>query len=168
MTISEIRARILYFAEETADLWDAEVVDVEYSGPMRHAIVRVTVDKIDGIGLDECALISRKLGDILDMEDLIPHRYRLEVSSPGVERPLRKPRDFARFKGERVKVCTTHPIDGETVHIGILSNFENNKIHIYISDDKVREILLDDISKANLQFESPFGKKSKKRKNKSK
>ncbi|RMH68623.1 MAG: ribosome maturation factor RimP [Gemmatimonadetes bacterium] len=152
-----ILSRLMYLAEEAADQYDAEVVDVAYTGQTRNAVVRVFVDRIGGISLDECAHISRALADLLDMEDLIPHRYRLEVSSPGVERPLKKPRDFERFAGELVKIHTAQPIENQTIHVGHLHHFEKQRVYLALSEEHIRVIPFEHITKANLKFESPFG-----------
>src|SRR5262245_62668445 len=80
---------------------DLELVDVELGGSSRGLVVRVLVDKPGGVSVEDCARVSRAVGDDLEASDAIPGRYVLEVSSPGIDRPLKRREDFERFAGER-------------------------------------------------------------------
>jgi ribosome maturation factor RimP len=97
-----------------------ELVEFTYSGDGGRRALRVTVDRADGLDVDAIAALSEKIARRLDLEDFGEGRYDLEVSSPGIERPLRTPAHFARFVGAQVKVKTTTPIDGARVHHGQL------------------------------------------------
>lgn len=88
-----------------------ELVDLEYKQEGTDLFLRLFVDKPGGINLDHCAAVSREVGALLEVEDFIKDAYRLEVSSPGMERPLKRPADFERFVGERVKVKSNDAID---------------------------------------------------------
>jgi ribosome maturation factor RimP len=90
-----------------------ELVDLEFSPSGSKSLLRIYVDKPGRVTIDECANLSRKVSDFLDMENLIPHRYNLEVSSPGLDRPLIKREDFMRKVGEKVRVFLKEPIDGK-------------------------------------------------------
>ncbi len=102
---------------EAAEL---ELVDVTFSRGGSHRILRVTVDRQGGVDLDAIAAVSERLSRRLDVEGFDPGRYTLEVTSPGVERPLKNARDFTRRIGEKVKVRTTDPVDGARTHTGTL------------------------------------------------
>jgi ribosome maturation factor RimP len=97
-----------------------ELVDVAYAGGGGRRTLRVTVDRPDGLDLEAIAALSEKIARRLDLEDFGAGRYELEVSSPGIERPLRTPDHFARYTGSRVKVTTHAPLDGARVHEGVL------------------------------------------------
>jgi ribosome maturation factor RimP len=97
-----------------------ELVDVTFRREGRGRILRVTIDRRGGVDLDTIAEVSQRVSRRLDVEGFDPGPYSLEVSSPGLERPLRRPDDFARRVGETVKVRTSEPVDGELVHRGRL------------------------------------------------
>src|SRR5579872_4319085 len=98
--ISQIEA----IAGRVADPAGIEIVEVELKGSGKHYLLRIYIDKPEGVTHADCELISRGVGAILDAEDPIPGSYELEVSSPGVERPLGKWQDWQRFRGKKVKV----------------------------------------------------------------
>jgi ribosome maturation factor RimP len=98
-----------------------ELVDVAYAGGGGHRSLRVTVDRPEGLDVDAIAALSEKIARRLDLEDFGDGRYELEVSSPGIERPLRTPDQFARFVGSLVKVKTHEPVDEALVHEGVLT-----------------------------------------------
>ncbi|MCW8860676.1 MAG: ribosome maturation factor RimP [Deltaproteobacteria bacterium] len=138
-----------------------ELVDIEYQREQRGWTLRFFLDKPGGINLDECALASREISTLLDVEDIISTAYSLEVSSPGLERPLKKIADFERFTGELAKIKTLEAIDPDQsgkrrkTFTGILSGTEANNILIETQDKQPvkLKISLDQIDKANLQFE---------------
>jgi len=104
-----------------------EVVELQFSQAGPASVVRVFVDKVGGVTLDQCAFISRKLGDFLDTEDLIPGRYTLEVSSPGLDRPLTKGADFRRKIGERVRIFLKATEDGKMELVGEIKGVQSFK-----------------------------------------
>ncbi len=99
-------------AEAVAPRHGAELVAVEIAGDLRRPLVRVSVDSPVGVSVDQCARISEELGRALDLHDPVPTAYTLEVSSPGLDRPLRTEADYARFAGRKVEITTTEQIDG--------------------------------------------------------
>jgi ribosome maturation factor RimP len=107
-----------------------ELVDVAFHGRGPRRVLRVTVDREDGLDLDTIAEVSERLSRRLDVEGFDPGPYRLEVSSPGLERPLRRPEEFARRVGERVKVRTTEPVEGTRVHIGTVASAGEDGVRI--------------------------------------
>ncbi|MFQ6032844.1 MAG: ribosome maturation factor RimP, partial [Candidatus Zixiibacteriota bacterium] len=114
-----------------------ELVDLEFSPGGSKALLRIYVDKPAsgcgvrrGVTIDECANLSRKVSDFLDMEDLIPHRYNLEVSSPGLDRPLVKREDFIRKVGEKVRVFLKEPVDGKLDLVGEIKRFQKETLYL--------------------------------------
>jgi len=105
-----------------------EVVDVEFRREARGWVLRVYLDSPRGIGLGECQAVSERLGDRLDAEGLIDHAYALEVSSPGLDRPLKTTRDFERFAGRRARIRTGEPIAGQRNFRGILRGCEAGSV----------------------------------------
>lgn len=108
-----------------------ELVEVEIAGQGGVRILRIYIDKAGGgIGLGDCTVVSQFLNPLLDAEDFISDNYILEVSSPGIDRPLRKPADFIRFSGEEVIVLTQSPIEGQKKFAGTLRGFEDGLIQV--------------------------------------
>ncbi len=109
-----------------------ELVEVEYVKEGGSYFLRVYVDKEGGIDIDECGRISEYLSEQLDRKDPIPDAYILEVSSPGAERPLRKPEDFRRAVGKDVYITTSEPIDGKKEFEGELVSYEEDSLTVKI------------------------------------
>lgn len=138
-----------------------ELVDLEYKPEGRDRVLRFFIDKEGGVTLDDCAEFSREVGALLEVEDPIEAAYHLEVSSPGIDRPLKKPADYERFRGRLVKIKTFEKCDpdgrGHTrkTFVGTLLGLENGMVSIEQNDKKggVAAFPLDGIAKANLEFE---------------
>jgi ribosome maturation factor RimP len=130
-----------------------ELVDLEFTRPKRgRATLRLFVDRPGGgITLDDIARVSRVVGELLDVHDPIPQAYTLEVSSPGLTRPLKGPRDFARFAGRLVRLTTRSPIGGKQVHRGILQGLADEVVSLE-EENEVVKIPLQEIAKARLDF----------------
>jgi ribosome maturation factor RimP len=126
-----------------------ELVHVEIVTWNRQTIIRIYVDKPGGINLDECADISRQLGDLLDVQLPDMGSYRLEISSPGPHRPLKKKQDFHRFKGSLIKIETKTSIQGRKRFTGILEQVQEDAVVIEVGGERV-EIPDQQIDKANL------------------
>ncbi len=105
-----------------------ELVEVQYRREQNGWILRLIIDKQDGINLADCAAVSREISQLLDIEDFIDQAYSLEVSSPGLNRPLKSMADFERFVGRKVKIKTIEPIAGEHVFIGKINKTEGESI----------------------------------------
>ncbi len=138
-----------------------ELVDLIYQRETRGWVLRFLLDKEGGINLDDCAQASREFSAILDVEDVLDTAYTLEVSSPGIDRPLKKPRDFERFSGQQIKVKTVVAIDPDErgrkrkTFIGMLDGLDGDKILLTVKEKKAAQILipLDQIDSANLEYE---------------
>ena len=130
-----------------ADL-GVELVDVDHAG----GILRVTVERDGGVDINTISLITRELSRALDHEDPIPGRYTLEVSSPGLERPLRRPSHFARAVGQQIKVKTKPHVEGDRRLEGVLAAAGDDGIELLGDDGTTRALAYDDIERANTIF----------------
>ena len=135
-----------------------DLVEVEWQREGGSWMLRLYVDKATGIGIDDCQAASRLVETILDVEDFIEPTYSLEVSSPGVERPLRKPEDFNRFAGQRAKVRAFGPIESAAgppprkQWTGTLRGFADGAVEIQV-DGKVHRIPVGRVAKAHLEYD---------------
>lgn len=131
-----------------------DIVDIEFLGGGRHRVLRIYIDKDGGVTHSDCEAMSTQLSEVLDAGDLIPGgQYTLEVSSPGVERKLTRPRDFEKSVGKKVKVVLREAISGGETWIGTLQGFAEDVLTVETADGKTARIPLDKIKKANLKFE---------------
>lgn len=129
-----------------------ELVDLEYRKEGSGWVLRIFIDMVGGVTLDDCTEISREVDAILDSEDVIPHQYSLEVSSPGLNRPLKKEADFKRFAGKLAKVKTFEAIGGSRNFKGRIVGCENGVVALNV-DGVVQEIPISMMAKANLEYE---------------
>lgn len=130
-----------------------ELVHWETVGPKNNFILRILIDKPEGVTHNDCEVVSRQVDTLLDVEDLIPHQYTLEVSSPGVDRPLYKRADYERFAGKKVKIKTFQPINGQRNFRGRLIGIEGDTVKIDSENVGEVEIAFDTIAKANIEYE---------------
>ena len=107
-----------------------ELVDVEFVKEAGNWFLRAYIDKPGGIGVDDCETVSRRLSDLLDEQDFIEESYTLEVSSPGLGRPLKKDKDFERNMGKLVEIRTYRPIEKQKEFCGILTAYDSNSVTI--------------------------------------
>src|SRR5512140_424039 len=122
----EITSKIEEIAQRVTGSEGIELVEVEVKGGGNQRFVRISIDKPEGVTHADCENVSQQVGTILDVEDVVPGgRYTLEVSSPGVERKLRKPADYARFQGQKAKVTLREPLEGRRNWEGTLTGFED-------------------------------------------
>lgn len=130
-----------------------ELVDVEYAKEGGTWYLRAYIDKPGGITVDDCEVVSRALSDLLDKHDFIEDAYVLEVSSPGLGRPLKKEKDFARSIGEEVDVRTFRAISHQKEFTGILRDYDKEKIVLEMEDQELLEIARADIALIRLSFD---------------
>ncbi|MGH9659024.1 MAG: ribosome maturation factor RimP [Bryobacteraceae bacterium] len=150
---SPLIARIEQIAGRVARSEGLEVVDVELKGGGSSRFLRISIDKPTGVTHADCELVSQQVGTILDVEDVVPGRYTLEVSSPGVERKLRGLQDFERFRGRKVKVVLREALEGQKRLEGILAGVEGGEIALEAAPGRVVRFSLEQVDKANLKFE---------------
>ncbi len=122
------RDQLIGLLEPTVTALGYELVELEYIPRGQNQVLRVYIDTRTGVTVDDCACVSEAIEEVLDSQDPILGRYSLEVSSPGIERPLRKSEDYSRFAGERVKIRTTLPINGQRNFTGSLIGLDEGTI----------------------------------------
>ena len=122
---------------------------IEFLSQGRHSLLRVYIDKADGILIDDCEIVSRQLSGVLDVEDPITSEYTLEVSSPGMDRPLFTLEQFATHAGEQVKIKLRSPFDGRRNFQGLLRGVEEQDVVVQV-DDHEYLLPIDLIDKANI------------------
>jgi ribosome maturation factor RimP len=148
--------QIREIVERVAADFGLEVVEVELKGGGKARTLRIFLDKPGGVTLDDCANVSREVGTILDVEDVVPGgQYTLEVSSPGLDRKLLKPADYERFAGSRVKLQTRDAINGSRHFEGRLQGLKDGRVALEIPAKKKTpasqlEVELSNVEKANL------------------
>lgn len=130
-----------------------ELVDVEYVKEGGNWYLRAYIDKEGGITVDDCEIVSRALGDLLDKEDFIEEAYILEVSSPGLGRPLKKEKDFARSMGEEVEVRTYRAINKSKEFIGLLKAYDKESVTLQLDEENEMTISRSDIALIRLAFD---------------
>lgn len=145
----KIIAAIEEYAGPVLDDMGLELVEVQFRPEGHGWVLRIFIDKEQGVIVDDCAHVSREISTWLDVEDLIEHAYHLEVSSPGLERPLKKPADYERFAGRKARVKLKEPRDGQRVFIGILGSIQENKVTLIVDEKPVR-IAFEEIARARL------------------
>src|SRR5215470_2009672 len=125
----ETVARITEIAQRVGEPEGLEIVDVELLGAGRGRVLRIFIDRPQGVSHADCEFMSQNVGTILDVEDVIPgDSYTLEVSSPGVERKLSRPGDFERFTGQKIKVTLREPVENQRRWDGVLKGFSDGVV----------------------------------------
>ncbi|HZR81960.1 MAG TPA: ribosome maturation factor RimP [Candidatus Binatia bacterium] len=130
-----------------------ELIDVEFRPQGRRSVLRLVLDRDGGVGLDELSLVSREVSDLLDVHDVVPCAYVLECSSPGINRPLRKAEDFARFVGKAVRIRTHASIAGSRNFSGRLAASSDDAIEIEDASHGRVTVPLAEIERANYQHD---------------
>lgn len=154
----DICERVSAIALPILEALGLELVDIEFKRSGREAVLRLFIDKEGGVTLDDCADVSRELSLVLDVEDFIPGHYSLEVSSPGLDRPLKTPADYERFAGRLVKIRTYEPFcddDGNKrkTFLGTLVGLSDGVVRMKLTEGQTAAIPMERIAKANLEFE---------------
>src|SRR5512146_376343 len=157
--------KIREVTERVAASHGLEVVEVEVRGGGKARMLRIFIDKPQGVTHQDCEVVSREVGAILDVEDVVSGgSYTLEVSSPGLDRRLTKPADYERFTGSRLKLQTREPVEGNRFFEGRLESFREGRLTLVVSPgrkerrahpkeaapDRIVEIELANVEKANL------------------
>ena len=129
-----------------------ELVDVEFKKEGKNWVLRVFIDKEGGVTLEDCQKISSLVGDLIEVEEVIEPAYTMEVSSPGLNRVLKKEKDFIRFSGKKIGVQCHAPLNGRKKFTGILKDFKNQSIRLEV-DGQLQIISINRVAKANLVIE---------------
>ncbi len=146
-------ARIQTLAEQLAASLDMEIVLVEIKGGGNRPIVRTYIDRPGGVTLADCERFSKRLSVLLDVEDAVPFSYTMEVSSPGLDRPLVKEADFVRFAGKHARVRARSPIAGQRNFQGKILGVAQGVVELELAPGRKVQIAVQDIEKANLVIE---------------
>jgi len=154
ISTEEIVARISDIAQRVGGSEGIEIVDVQLLGAGRGRVLRIFIDRPQGVSHADCEFISHQVGTILDVEDVIPgDSYTLEVSSPGMERRLIKATDFDRFVGRKAKVVLREPVENQRTWEGKLAGFSDGIVALEPSAGKLVHFPFAQVQKANLKFE---------------
>jgi ribosome maturation factor RimP len=154
----DVVARVTELVEPLAASLGLELAEVEYKQEGRQMVLRLYIDRDGGVTLDDCSAVSRELAEILDVDDFVQGHYSLEVSSPGLNRPLKKPSDFERYTGRLVKIRTFEPLADDAgnmrkTFLGELMGFSDSIVRLKLNEGQTASIPLGKVAKANLEFE---------------
>jgi len=154
--IDQIRS----MAGRVAESYGLEIFDVQFRREAAGMVLRIQIDRPgpaasaeDSVSVEDCARVSRDLSAMLDVEDVVPTAYTLEVSSPGLDRPLRQADDYRRFAGRRAKLVMREAVDGQKFYRGTLGGVDDGHVVIDADDRKRHRIPLGVITRANLEVE---------------
>jgi ribosome maturation factor RimP len=161
--LADVVEQIRAIAGRVSAGYGLEVFDVQFRREAHGMVLRVQIDRPgpsatadESVSVDDCANVSRELSAILDVEDVVPTAYTLEVSSPGLDRPLRRAQDYERFAGRRAKIVMRERVDGHGFFKGQLAGIEDGRSPIVVidgDDGKRHRVPLDVITRANLEVE---------------
>src|SRR5205809_6419058 len=154
--VEQVRA----LAGRVAGSYGLDVFDVQFRREGQGLVLRVQIDRPgpsasadESVSVDDCAHVSRDLSAILDVEDVVPDAYTLEVSSPGLDRPLRDADDYRRFSGRRAKLVMREAVDGQKYFKGRLGGIDDNAVLIEGEDGRRHRVPIGVITRANLEVE---------------
>lgn len=129
-----------------------ELVDLQFRNEGHGWILRLFIDVEGGVTLDHCSVVSREVGHYLDVEDVIEQAYHLEVSSPGLERPLKSLKDFERFLGSKARIKLHEALNGEKTFEGIIQSVDGNEISLSVDGKTIVQCRFDQLNKARLSI----------------
>ena len=159
-TVGAVEERVSGIAARVAVSYGLEIFDVQYRREASGMVLRILIDRPgpaatteESVSVEDCANVSRDLSAIFDVEDVVPASYTLEVSSPGLDRPLRRAGDYARFAGRRAKLVMREPVDGQSYFKGLLGGLEGHDVLIDAEDGRRHRVPLAVITRANLEVE---------------
>lgn len=147
-------SQIEEIAQRVAAPEGMEIVEVEVKGGGSQRLIRISIDKPEGVTHGDCELVSHQVGTILDVEDIVPGgRYTLEVSSPGLERKLLKPQDYQRFQGKKARITLRDAREGRRNWEGTLAGFDDGNVALETAPGTTMRFPFEQVQKANLKFE---------------
>ena len=149
--MSRLQETLNQLLEPVIERMGYELVGIDFRGNPKNSLLRIYIDKPGGVMLDDCTRVSYQVSGVLDVEDPISGRYSLEVSSPGLDRPIFKISDYDRFAGERIKLRLQGPVDGRRKFVGVLRGLRDECV--VVEEDGVEyAVPLTQIDKANLDL----------------
>lgn len=156
----DIAHQVREVAARVASAHGLDIFDVQFRREAHGMVLRVQIDRpgagateAESVGVDDCARVSRDLSAVLDVEDLVPTAYTLEVSSPGLDRPLRGAEDFVRFAGRRAKVVLREKIEGQGYFKGRIGAVAGGAVTLETDDGRQHVVPLDLVTRANLEVD---------------
>ncbi len=147
-----LQDRLHALLEPVVEDFALELVELQFRREAAGWVLRLVIDSAQGVSLEDCANLSREVGHILEVEDPIEQAYNLEVSSPGLDRPLKKEKDFLRCSGKKAKVVLREPMAGQNVFVGLIDGFLDGSI-LLATGEEVLRIPLTVVKKARLVVE---------------
>lgn len=153
MAKQRIEDLVFDLVKPITDELNYDLVDVEYKKEGQNWYLRIYIDKIEGIGLTDCELVSGRVSEILDEKDPILDSYYLEVSSPGLDRPLKKEQDFTRYIDREIEVSLYQPLDNSKYYKGINKGLKDETLSILLEDDNLLELPMKLVASVKLYFE---------------
>lgn len=151
---SGVLEKIMQLCEQAAAGTGIEIAEVQLRGSGKARLLRIYIDKPGGVTHGDCELVSQRVSRMLDEEDAVPgDSYTLEVSSPGVERKLSRPRDFERVVGQKIRLAIREPMEGQRRLEGRLVEFAADTLQVETAPGHLLRIPLEQVQKANLKFE---------------
>jgi len=163
MPPADVISRVEAIATRVAASYGLEIFEVQFRREASGMVLRIRIDRPgsratadDSVTVDECARVSRDLSAIFDVDDVVPTAYTLEISSPGLDRPLRRAEDYARFAGRRAKLVMREKVDGQGYFKGQLGGIENGPVRVVLiegEDGRTHRVPLDVIARANLEVD---------------
>ncbi len=147
----EIIEVLAEYAEPILAERSIELVEVQFRREGHGWVLRFYIDREGGVNMDDCASVSREMSSYLEVEELIDHAFHLEVSSPGLERPIKKKEDFVRFTGRQARIKIRDPLDGQRVFHGILDGVEQETVVLLVDGAPIR-FELEQIKRARLSL----------------
>ena len=158
--MNDVIERVREAANRVAGSYGLDIFDVQFRREAGGMVLRVRIDRPgpaasaeESVSVDDCANVSRDLSAILDVEDVVPTAYTLEVSSPGLDRPLRGVGDYERFAGRRAKLVMRQPIDGQGFFRGRLGGVDGGDVLIEAEDGRTHRVPIGVITRAHLEVE---------------
>ena len=156
----DVVGQIRIIADRVADSYGLEIFDVQFRREAYGMVLRVRIDRPgpaataeESVSVEDCAKVSRDLSAILDVEDVVPTAYTLEVSSPGLDRPLRHANDYTRFAGRRAKIVLREKVDGQGFFRGVLAGVDDGAVLIDADDHQRHRVAIGLIRRANLEVD---------------
>jgi ribosome maturation factor RimP len=156
----DVVGKVRAIASRVAVSYGLEIFDVQFRREAPGMVLRIRIDRPgskataeDSVTVDECAKVSRDLSAIFDVDDVVPTAYTLEVSSPGLDRPLTSAADYQRFAGRRAKLVMREKVDGQGYFKGQLGGLEDGHVLIEGEDRRIHRVPIDVITRANLEVD---------------
>lgn len=150
---SSATARLRALAAETLTTLNLELVHLTYRREGKNWVLRLMIDKEGGVSMDDCSTASHHMGAVLEVQDIIPHTYTLEVTSPGLDRPLFTEKDYQRFSGRQVQIRTHRPVDGRRQFRGSLEGCSDDVVTLALAEGGNVSLPLADIADGRLELD---------------